>query len=529
MRKLFVVLVLLAAVVVGALAVGTVALRHIVAQQRDAIIASAERAVGRRLSVGELDVHILATPSLHASALRVGEDPAFGDGTFLSADSARAHLRVWPLLRGRVVVSRLRVERPEIQLIRNATGIWNVSTLGSGRTAGHDAPGPATWVLGTAWAATNPTPPRSAWPVNDVEVTNGVVVLHDHGTQPPRQLRLTDLRVRLRGLSWDQPVSVALQAGVGADAANIHVAGSVGPLHAADGVAIDLTGDAGPFGALRSRLTDVHLAGRLTADVVTVTALTGHGFDGAFEVVGAYSLTAPHTAQARGMVRTVAVQPLLRLAAPDVAPHFDGRADARFDLQATGRAGADLTESLTGTITADVHDGKLSGMNLPSEIVRRVAGVQDAGRLLSDRTRKKYGRIFSDTTTSFHTMHMSMRVGGQRVRTDDLTVEARDYGLRARGWLAFDRRVDLDGRLHLSQQFSSDLAADVKVLRHVLDESGRVAVPFRLRGRLGDAYPEPDVGNLLEQTLRGLERGGSVGGLLDKLLGGKKDRKTGSN
>ncbi len=127
-------------------------------------------------------------------------------------------------------------------------------------------------------------------------------------------------------------------------------------------------------------------------------------------------------------------------------------------------------------------------------------------------------------------MHASVTVGGRRVRTDDLTVETRDYGLQGRGWVAFDRRVDLDGRLRLSREFSHDLAADIKALRLLFDDAGHVAVPFQMRGRLGDAYPEPDVGNLLEQTVRGLERGGSVGGLLDRLLGGKKkDRKAGPN
>jgi len=528
MRKPLIVLALLAAVVAGALVVGTAALRQVVEEQRDAIIADAERALGRGLSVGALDIRLLVSPSLHVSAVSVAEDAQFGEGTFLTAAAARAQLRVWPLLRGRVVVSRLRVERPEIHLVRNAAGVWNVSTLGSGRAQTPAAPGPAAWLLGTAMAATTPTRARSEWPVTDVSVTDGVVVLHDHSTQPPRRLRLADVRVRLRDLSGDQPVQVTLQAGVEADVANVHASGSLGPLRAADGAAIDLRGDAGPFGPAAAHLTDAHLVGRVTAERLTVTSWSGRAFDGTFEVAGAYSLRAADTAQARGVVRTVAIQPLLRLAAPDIAPHFDGRADVRFDLQAAGRTAADLTDSLTGTVTTEVHDGELSRMNLPSEILRRVAGVQDAGRLLSDRTRTKYGRVFTETTTSFQTMRASMRVGGQRVRTDDLTIEARDYGMQARGWVAFDRRVDLDGQLRLSQPFSHELAADVKVLRLLLDDMGQVAVPFRMRGRLGDAVPEPDVGNLLEQTLRGLELDGSVGGLLDKIFGGKKDRKGGA-
>ncbi len=280
MRKSFVVLALLVAVLVGATVVGTVTLRRLVAQQREAILAAAEQAVGRRLSIGELEVHLLPIPSLHLSALRVADDPAFGDGPFLTAASARAQLRVSPLLRGRVVVSQLRVDQPVIQVIRNADGVWNVSTLGSRRAPEAAPPGPAAWFLGTALAATERTASGSRWPIATVEIRNGLVQLRDHSTQPPRQLRLADVRLRLRDLSWNQPVQVALDAGVDTDVANVHVAGAVGPLDAADGTALDLRGEAGPFGSVNSRLTDLHLLGRITADGVTVTALTGRAFDG---------------------------------------------------------------------------------------------------------------------------------------------------------------------------------------------------------------------------------------------------------
>jgi hypothetical protein len=72
----------------------------------------------------------------------------------------------------------------------------------------------------------------------------------------------------------------------------------------------------------------------------------------------------------------------------------------------------------------------------------------------------------------------------------------------------------------MSRQFSDDVVADVKEAKYLLDEHGQLAVPYRLRGKLGQAKPRPDSDYLIGLLTRAASRG-AVKDLLNSLLGSK--------
>jgi uncharacterized protein involved in outer membrane biogenesis len=84
------------------------------------------RAFGRSVQVRHFDVQILPVPTLGAEAITVGEDPAFGNEYFLRADEMSAGLRWLGLLRGRLELGTISLNRPSVILVRNAEGRWNL-------------------------------------------------------------------------------------------------------------------------------------------------------------------------------------------------------------------------------------------------------------------------------------------------------------------------------------------------------------------------------------------------------------------
>jgi hypothetical protein len=89
----------------------------------------------------EMDVALLSGVTLRGFAVA---NPKPFDGDLFSADSFVLRYRLWPLLRGRVEVEQLAIEKPVLSLIMDEDGRYNYEALGGeGGTAPPETPAPA--------------------------------------------------------------------------------------------------------------------------------------------------------------------------------------------------------------------------------------------------------------------------------------------------------------------------------------------------------------------------------------------------
>lgn len=88
-------------------------------------------ALGREVKVGNLSLSIL-TGSVSAEELSIADDPAFSKDAFVRAKSLKVGVEVMPLIFSKTLhVTDIKLDKPEIALLRNAAGKWNFSSLGS--------------------------------------------------------------------------------------------------------------------------------------------------------------------------------------------------------------------------------------------------------------------------------------------------------------------------------------------------------------------------------------------------------------
>jgi AsmA protein len=87
-------------------------------------------ALGRPVRFASLSVSALPVPTVRLKDLRVAEDPAFGTGPFVTVGEGRIHVRLWPLLSGRVELADLTLMGPRIALVKDAAGHLNIASLG---------------------------------------------------------------------------------------------------------------------------------------------------------------------------------------------------------------------------------------------------------------------------------------------------------------------------------------------------------------------------------------------------------------
>jgi len=90
--------------------------------------------------------------------------------------------------------------------------------------------------------------------------------------------------------------------------------------------------------------------------------------------------------------------------------------------------------------------------------------------------------------------------------------------MRGKGTFALDNALDVTATLVASKQLSDDIVADVREVKYIENDQGKVAIPFRLTGALPQVQLKPDI----EFLTRSLSR--AVGKGLEEIVG--KDQPT---
>ena len=124
------------------------------------------------MTLGNLSFSVFSG-SLVADNISVADDPAFSTKPFFQAQSLHIGVEVAPLLFHRkLLVTSFVADSPSINLVHNAQGVWNFSSLGS-----------------TAASRTQNTLKETALPnftVGQMKVENGTAVVSDvPSTGPP--------------------------------------------------------------------------------------------------------------------------------------------------------------------------------------------------------------------------------------------------------------------------------------------------------------------------------------------------------
>ena len=207
----------------------------------------------RQLSLGFFPLH------LEARNVSIGEDPAFG-GSAPFAQVARLDVRVraFPLLRGRVEITSLKMERPTIEFIRNEHGVWNFASLGTPPAVGPNAPPTTTSppsaqpaVPGAPAAANGSSPQPAPSPssgrtepsrviLSELSIQDGQIAVTDLLPHRPRCL-YDHIDATLKNYGPGRSFSFDVEAHLpGSGSQTLRRSGSGGPLAAGTPAAIPL-------------------------------------------------------------------------------------------------------------------------------------------------------------------------------------------------------------------------------------------------------------------------------------------------
>ena len=187
------------------------------------IIAAAQRATGRELTLqGAIHLGFSLQPTLTVEGVSLANPPGFSRPQMATVKELDLKLALWPLLSKRVEITRLDLMQPDILLERNAKGQPNWQfTPAPGATPTQS--GPAT--------TTTPTGEKTTTQINvaDLSVESGTVTWRDDASG---QSAVIDLKT--------------LEVGAPSPADNMHLAVTA----AYNGNPFTLAGDVGPLAQL---------------------------------------------------------------------------------------------------------------------------------------------------------------------------------------------------------------------------------------------------------------------------------------
>ncbi|HVW86932.1 MAG TPA: AsmA family protein, partial [Bryobacteraceae bacterium] len=138
MRKLLIVIGIVAALLIAA--VFAIPALLDVNRYRGQIQAALEGRLNRGVTLGAMSLKVIPL-AFSVQNVVIKEDPQFPvERPFAQVRELSVSPRFWPLLRGDVEIRSLTLERPVIELVKNASGIWNTSTLGGSQSRANVAP-----------------------------------------------------------------------------------------------------------------------------------------------------------------------------------------------------------------------------------------------------------------------------------------------------------------------------------------------------------------------------------------------------
>src|SRR5215469_7595369 len=231
MRKLVIAIVIVIVIIVG----GLLALPYIidVNQYRGQIQSELQKRLNRPVQLGEMSLGVFPV-RVEVSNVIIGDDPGFHSNVpFAQVSQLDVSVKLLPLLSKNIEIDSLELKRPSIELIRNAQGAWNFSTIASAPAPPQNAP--AQPKKPQQPTTTQPAPPESGgFSLGELKITDGQIAVTDYQKHQSRAI-YDHIDVTLKDYAPGKPFDLDMTAHLPGKGSQVfRVSGTGGPVNSND-------------------------------------------------------------------------------------------------------------------------------------------------------------------------------------------------------------------------------------------------------------------------------------------------------
>lgn len=183
-----------------------------------------------------------------------------------------------------------------------------------------------------------------------------------------------------------------------------------------------------------------------------------------------------------------------------VADTIRGALTGQVQVSGAGSKFDQIKPTLKGNGRATIANGKLIGINVAAEALKKVQNLPQIGDLVPASVVQRHPELFSNPDTDLRSASLSFLLQGPRITTHDLLVQTQDYSLTGDGWFDMDKNIEMLVRLLLTPQLTQEIIAEKKNVVYVTNKQGQVDVPARVTGKLPKPSVMPDVQELAQRA-----------------------------
>ncbi len=216
--------------------------------------------------------------------------------------------------------------------------------------------------------------------------------------------------------------------------------------------------------------------------------LTFRAVQGWFRSDGFHSLAGPETSgrlKGTSEIKNADLQPLLARFLPLLHERLEGSLSGQVQYDLTLNDGEPLAQKLKANGESSILGGVIKDFNLLSQLLLRGSG-SSVSAAAKARLPTALIDLAKSKDTRFDTLKSHFSFGQGRFSTDNLILATADYTVTGAGWFDLDRSTRWNGLLVLSPRLTQEIQRDFRWIRHLLDRRGRLAVPFRIEGKIPD-------------------------------------------
>jgi len=516
-------------------------------------------ALGRDVKVGNLGLSIL-TGTVTADDLSIADDPAFSKTPFVHAKQLKVGVELMPLIFSKALhVTEIKLDQPEISLVRSTAGKWNFSSIGGNSSAKPAAPPPAPAAPASSSSPSSSASSSANLSVNKLEVADGrITITHAGSSAPPHVYDKVDITVTDFSFTSQFPFTLSAQLPGGG---SLKLEGKAGPINpndaaetpldaqvtvkqmdlAASGFVDPSTGIAGLAnfdGKLSSDGRVAHTSGAVHADklklspkgkpagrAVDVKYATDYDLKKEAGTLSQGDITIGKAlAHLTGTYQTQGETTLLnmKLSAPGMPVD-----DLEAMLPAMGVILPSGSSLQGGTLSTDLSIvGPLDKLVIagPVKLANTKLAGFDLGSKLSAVSKLNGAKTGNDT--SIQNLSTDARVGPDGTRTDNLNLT-----IPALGVVTGAGTISPAGALNYKMTANVSGTAVSQLSQLAGMGGGGASIPFFIQGTTSDPKFVPDVQGIVGSQLKGLAEGQAtkkglgnspLGNALGGLFGKKK-------
>ena len=222
MRKIAIVIGIVLVVMV--LAVGIFVVTFNPNDYRGTLQTKLEQQLDRKVALGNMELGLFPL-RFRVYNLSIADDPKFGTRAFVQTQELSVSVKLLPLLSKSVQIDSLALERPSVELIKNAQGMWNFASIGQKTPA---------------------TPSSSSssqqFSLGELAINDGLVAITDLQDRKPRTV-YDHINLKLTDFAPDSPFNLDASVHLpGAGSQEVSLKGKGGPLSHANPAATPFKG-----------------------------------------------------------------------------------------------------------------------------------------------------------------------------------------------------------------------------------------------------------------------------------------------